>query len=907
MEHVPRSRLLARLQKGLAHKLILISAPAGYGKTTLACEWLASCGQLSAWVSLDNGDNDPARFWVYVLAGLQNTLSSIGKNLPDSLRHHNPQVNEALITELINEIDKLEQSLILVLDDYHNIENQVIHEELTFLLENSPENFHLVIATRADPPLPLARLRAHTQITELRLADLRFTTSEIIEFLRTAMSIDLSEVNLSLLEASTEGWIAGLQMAGLSLQGREDISTFIRSFSGNNRYILDYLFEEVFLRQSDGIRDFLLKTSILEQFCDPLCNAITRREDSQSFLNTLERSNLFLISLDEERKWYRYHHLFADLLRSRLKQTFPTERALLHQRASAWYESEHDLENAIPHTLATGDFEHAADLIEEITHNLDMQNKQPVLARWVKNLPPEILKAHPWLCVYRAWGDYWTGSRGLEEEWLQAAEQFIEQTIAESHPEKMHIQGHIAAVRAHTALVARDIPRALEMGKKALELLPNDDEMRFEAAIALGAAYWAIGDVVRSEQAFGLDQASTIKISHTSRAAGSNGYVGIQQIKQGRLQDALTTFRAGLQKATLPNGNETPLSGFLNMRLGDVLRERNELALASQYLLRGMEQCILFNQPDILTDAYICSGRYQLAIGDLAQTQKSLQNADRVARETKIDAWVWCWLDDLRLKVWLTEGNLEAASLWAKNSGLAPEGPFSYQHDLHHQNLARVLVAQACRSGSKPAYETAASLLARLLIAAEQAGWTHEEIRILVMQAVNYQAQNMEDAAIKSLASAVSLAEPGGFVRVFLDEGDIIRDLLITFAGKLQNDGRITRQRSGGSSQDEHRRSMQVYIARLISAFDHASASTEMHPFTNLKKNRNAPKMVEPLSAREMEVLQHLAQGSSDKKIAETLVIARETVHKHLKNIYGKLGVHSRTEAIVRARESGLL
>jgi LuxR family maltose regulon positive regulatory protein len=911
MEHVLRPRLVARLQKGLAHKLILISAPAGYGKTTLLCEWLATGKQLCAWVSLDKGDNDLSRFWAYVLAALQSAFSSAGKTLPDILLHHSLPISEALIPQLINELDKLQQPLILVLDDYHNIETQVIHDGLSFLLEHAPAHFHLVLATRADPPLPLARLRAHSQMLELRLADLRFSTQEITEFLRRVMSLDLSETDLSLLETSTEGWIAGLQMAGLSLQGKADASSFISSFSGEDRYILDFLFEEVFQRQSEDIRNFLLQTSILERLCDSLCNAVTLREDSHTILDILERNNLFLISLDEQRQWYRYHHLFADLLRSRLKLTSPDSIASLHQRASAWYVAEHDLENAIAHALVARDFEHAARLIEQIVQNLDMLNKQAMLTSWVNNLPPKIMEMHPWLCVYRAWGDYWSGTREMEEDWLQAAERNIERTFEAGNLDRKHIEGSIAALRAHIAIVDENIPRALEMGRMALDLLPEGDPLRIGTTVALGAAYWGLGDVIQSELAFGMGQASALKVNNRSMAVGATGYLGIQKVKQGRLQDAIATYRDGLRMDTLPNGIETPVAGFLNVRLGDVSRERNDLALASKYLNRGVEQCIHLSLPDILTDAYVCLGRYQLAADDLEGTLETLQKADRVAQQTKVDQWVLCWLDDLRLKSWLAAGNLEAASLWAKNSGLSLEGPFSYQHDLHHQNLARVLVAQSVLTGSKTSHDKALALLERLRVAAEQAGWVHEEIRILVMQAINCQAHKEEETALKSMLRAIVLAEPGGYVRVFIDEGKILRGLLTTLANYFHNRPHLASNHLGLDFQENQVARLNRYVCMLLSAFDKSPERATLivqqtrsdlnsHPIANTL-------LVEQLSAREMEVLNLLAQGCSNKKIAESLVIARETVHKHLKNIYGKLGVHSRTEAIAHARELGLL
>jgi len=603
------------------------------------------------------------------------------------------------------------------------------------------------------------------------------------------MCLDLSATDLSLLETTTEGWIAGLQMAGLSLQGREDASAFIKSFSGEDHYILDFLFEEVFHQQSQEIQDFLLQSSILERLCASLCNAVSQRENSQTILGTLAQNNLFLISLDEQRKWYRYHYLFGDLLRSHLKQSYlSVEKTHLHQRAADWYEAECDFENALIHALSAQNYEHAANLVERIARTLDMQNQQAILSAWLDELPPEILIMRPWLCVYRAWSCYWTGRREEEEKWLQTAEKSISLNIEDEDPERQHILGHIAAVRAHTALVSENIPRALEMGQEALKLLPESDEMRSEAAIALAGAYWALGDIIQTKQAFGMARLAALNINYTSMAAGATGFIGIQQQKQGNLQAAKTTFLDALQMATLPDGSETPMAGFLNVRLGDVYREQNDLDVASKYLIRGVEQCRYLGQPDILTDAYVCLARYMLSTGNLMGAYDALHKADDVARHKKVDPWVLCWLDDCRIRIWLADDNLESAALWAQNSGLSPDDPLNYQHDLNHQNLARILVAQGHVSGSRTASDSASTLLARLWMAAKIAGWVHEEIKILLMQAVNYKTQEKDVGALDSLARAVFLAEPGGYVRVFVDEGMIMQGLLTALEKSLSSE-----------------------------------------------------------------------------------------------------------------------
>jgi LuxR family maltose regulon positive regulatory protein len=690
-------------------------------------------------------------------------------------------------------------------------------------------------------------------------------------------------------------------MAGLSLQGKADAFGFIQSFSGENRYVLDFLFEEVFQRQPREIQDFLLRTCILEQLCATLCDAVNLRQDSRAMLGILERRNLFLIPLDDQRNWYRYHHLFGDLLQSRLKQTFPDELASLHQRASAWHAANNNPESAIDHALAAQDYECAASLIELVIKKEEVLNNLVPLRSWIERLPLDTLEVHPWLCVYRAWVNFETGHRETVEEQLQTVEHAIERTPDAEDLYGPQISGHVAALRAYIAFTREDIPQVLEMGQKALSLLPADDRMRSSAAVILGAGYWAIGDVSQSEWSFRMAKDAALKSSFP-RATPATCYIGLQQVKQGRLQDAIYTFQDGLRLATLPDGKETFLAGFPNMKLGDVYRERNDLKLASQYLAKGLAQCKRLGQMDVLVDAHVCLGRLQLAAGDLDSTHSTVQTADRLAEQSKVDQWVLCWLDDLRLRLWLAEGNFDAASRWAQESGLSPDGRLSYQHDLHHQNLARVLVAQGDLTGAKPAHEAASFLLTRLEAAAIQAGWVHEQIRILVLQAINDQLQHKRSSALNSLARAVSLATRGGYVRVFVDEGKLMRDLLVALGKTLRNETQEPWEQFGIHFETERLGVIQTYLVQLVSAFENNRPRPD-----STEPMQNSPQLIEALSARETEVLRLLAQGWADKQIAETLVIARETVHKHLRNIYGKLGAHSRTEAVARARERALL
>jgi len=905
---VERSGLIQKLNRDVERGFVLVSAPAGYGKSTLLGAWLTQVDFPCAWISLDAKDNDLGRFLTYLATALQMADPSTQQILEASLHLNAPIDAEASLTPLINHLAQSSRPLCLVLDDYHVIQKQAVHQVVGFLLEHRPASLYLVVSTRADPPLPLARLRARSAVLEIRQSDLCFSTQESAEFLNHTMELQVSSDDIRHLTERTEGWIAGLQMAGLSLQGKTEISKFIRSFSGENRYILSFLFDEVFKHQTKEMQNFLLQTSLLERLCGPLCDVVTQRNDSQLLLETLENSNLFLIALDEEKQWYRYHHLFAELLRSRLGQTASASIASLHQRACTWYATQKDIENAIAHALAVPDYGNAANLIEQGLQNMDLISRQPLLVSWIDSIPIEILMAHPWLCAYRAYGDYWTGHRERAEDWLLKAEQSSKTVFATNNIEFERLQGFIAAVRAHTALVIEDIPNALEMAKQALSLLPEGDMMRSTTGIALGVVYWAMGDAVKSEQAFQNAQLQASRIQ-TAFAVAPTCYLGLQQIKQGRLQVAMATFREALRLASSPGEPEAAIAGFPNIRLGDVLRQRNELGLALQHINRGLEQCLRLQQVDFLADAYVCKGRCQLATGDLEGSSESIQKVDYLAQHARIDQWVICWLDDLRLKCWLAAGELDAVRQWVKTCNLAPNSPLSYLYDLHHQNLARALVAQCTMGQDRDTYEQAAGLLSRLLEATQKAGWVHEEIIVRVMQAVNQQAIGQTEAALESLTQAVLLAQPGGYIRVFLDEGKVMHSMLAPLSISLKQNMRL-------NLSQQKIIALQEYVALLLSAFESpldadeqsiAASAANSIPEVLPKKSTQHQGLVDPLSNRELEILQLLALGYSDKKIAQTLFIAPQTVHKHLRNIYEKLFVHSRTEAIAHARELSLL
>ncbi|HYZ04155.1 MAG TPA: hypothetical protein VE691_03625, partial [Rubrobacter sp.] len=584
---VPRPRLSERLNEGLHRKLTLICAPAGFGKTTLLGEWLAGCGRPAAWLSLDEGDNDPTRFLAYLVAALRTVATDIGEGVLGGLQSPQPPPTETILTALLNEINAIPDDFVVVLDDYHLIDARPIDDALAFLLEHLPPRMHLVVATREDPHLPLSRLRVRGQMSELRAAYLRFTPSEAAEFLVGVMGLSLSAEDIAALEDRTEGWIAGLQLAALSMRGREDVAGFIRAFAGDNRYVVDYLVEEVLQRQPERVRSFLLQTSILERLSGPLCDAVTGREGSNALLEALERGNLFVVPLDDRRHWFRYHHLFADVLRARLMEEQPDRAPTLHRRASEWYERNGSPTDAIRHALAAEDFERAAGLVELATLEM-LGSSQETLYRWLMALPDEVVRARPVLSVYYAFA--LLGRGGFEafdahlrdaERWLATSAETSERREAPSVDMVVvdevafrSLPGTIAVARAYHAGALGDVFCAADHARRALDLLPDDDHLwRGAAASLLGIAYWTSGDLEAAYRSF-ADGVSHQQMTGQVRFQIAGTYILADiRIAQGRLNEAVRTYEQSLQVAT-EQGEPVWGTAHLYVGLGELHRER---------------------------------------------------------------------------------------------------------------------------------------------------------------------------------------------------------------------------------------------------------------------------------------------------------------------------------------------
>ncbi len=925
LKTVLRPRLLERLTEGLQRKLTLISAPAGFGKTTLVSEWVAGCGRPAAWLSLDEGENDLYRFLTYLIAALQTISKDVGSAVLGVLQSPQPPPTEAVLTALLNDIAALSDSFILVLDDYHVLDSHAVDGALAFLLEHLPPQMHLVIASREDPNLPLARLRARGQLTELRAADLRFTPAEAAEFLNHVMGLDLSAQDISALEARTEGWIAGLQLAALSMQGRSDLARFIQSFTGSHRFVLDYLVEEVLQRQPGRVRSFLLQTSILERLCGSLCNAITDDADSKAMLETLERGNLFVLPLDDQRQWYRYHHLFAEVLQSYLGEQAPDSVSKLHQRASLWFEQNDLPAEAIRHALAAQDFERAADLIERVWRAMDLNYQYDTWIVWAKALPEELIGARPVLSVGYAWALLGMGELDASEARLQDAEAWLKpgneqieksalKMVVADEVEFKSLSSSIAAARAYRALALGDIPGTMRYARQALAIVPDGETIHRTQAIALlGMAEYASGDLQAAEQELLKFQAMMWQVNDIASAIGITFILANIKQVQGRLHEAVSAYRQSLQLAESRGAPSFLGASDVNRGLSELLCEQGDLDAATQYLLTAQrlgEEGATTGWPERLC---VAQARVKEAQGDLVGALALFGEAERQkVRNPLPDRPVAA----LKARMWARQGRLSEALSWVREQGLSSGDALSYMREFDHLTLARVLIARYQSDREAGGLQAALGLLNRLLQAAEEGGRNGSVIEISILQSLAYQAQGDQPRALAVLERALTLAEPEGYVHVFVDEGEPMRLLIAGFrsAPTVGHALQIEKQKRDQTQK------LIAYAGRLLSAFPLPAATTQLP--TDHKKSttpalqrtqcaaigHNQPSTsIEPLSDRELEVLKLLRTELSGPEIAQQLIVSLNTLRTHTKNIYSKLGVNHRRAAVRRAEELGLI
>jgi len=866
---VTRPRLLARLNEGLNRKIILVSAPAGFGKSTLLADWLRSIPLPAAWLSLNEDDNDVARFLTYLVTALQLLDPSLDNTALDLLQSPQPELKKAALTALLNQIERIQTESVLVLDDYHFLQEVDIHQAVDFLLTYLPPSLHLVISTRADPPLALARLRAQGTLLELRLKDLRFTEQEALAFLSREISPPLTEREVSLLTARTEGWISGLQLAAISLRGKEDPGGFIHSFSGSNRYILDYLLEEVLEHQPPEVQDFLLKTSILERLNGDLCDDLTGRKDSRQILADLEKANLFLIPLDEKREGYRYHKLFRDLLHHRLTLAMADQVPALHRKASRWLDDHGLLVQAIDHALEAGEYSTAVGLIEREAEHILMCGEVNSYQRWISRLPVGALKDNPNLAFYGAWAQMLKAS-DVEDVLLTAADLKDSQTP---------MAGRLDTLRAFVFVSRGEFSLAGETSETALTRLPADDAyFRGMAFYILSLARMFrqdmlatlenLSDLSRREEFKHNPMLRVIALSQAARAS----------VHLGDLSRARRLYEEALESARDRLGDWIPIAGEALMGLGDLLRELGELDQAGDLILEGIELTLQWRRGAAI-EGYLHLSRVKQLQGDWSAANQVLERAIRMAEDYDVmtldDRLAALW----QARLWSFEGRLPELQEWIQRhqvdrpiKPLKDSNGLILEHYLHARE--KTVQARYLLLAGKP--QKALSLAGELAAAFEELGWVDTLIEVYLLETTAHLALGEKENARMSLEHALRLGTTGGFLGAFLEAGPVLEELLAGFS--------------------DHP-AYGTYARALLQAF---------HPVESETETPRQP-LLEPLSERELDVLGYLAGSLTTPEIAGEMVLSVNTVRTHIKNIYQKLGVHKRSAAVRRARVLDIL
>ena len=906
---VPRPRLAQRLDEGRGRGLVLACAPAGYGKTVLLSEWARRGRHPVAWLSLDAGDNDPARFWRHTVAALNRVRPGISERLGPLLGPPPPPSFEPLVTALINEVagqPDADEALLLVLDDYHVISSQLVHEPLGFLLEHRPPELHLALTSRSDPPLALARLRARGQLTELRAEDLRFTPREAAALLQQAAAAPggarpggpLPDAVAAALAARTEGWAAGLQLAGLSLRGHTDVDGFVAAFTGSHRYVLDYLAEEVLERQPGRVREFLLETSVLERLSGELCDAVTGRPGSQALLEQAERAGLFVVPLDEVRGWWRYHHLFADLLRARLQQEQLGRVPGLHRNAAAWYAERGLADDAIRHAVAAGEMTWAARLIEQHFDELFyLRGEGATVQRWLSALPGDLVQTRPRLLLAQALLASYDGRMETAEPLLGAAEQAyagaaeepFEPTAGRAGSMLVNVPALIAIRRGFLALLRGDAEETSAFASRALaESKEGEWLLNSTARGYLGLAEWLRGRLVEAERAFASTIARGQAAGARGQAAGQPTLTGwhryqLAQVQRalGRLDMAVQTYEEALRATAVPGRPPVPTVGLVYVGLAEVTYQRNELDSALRYVTEGIALERQFLGGTSPTAGLVTLAWIRQATGDLAGALEAIGEAEHALPTT---AGLLNPFPAQRARLLLAQGDVAAAARWTHETGLHADDEPCYPREPGYLVLARVLLAQQLP-------DEALALLDRLHAAAVAQGRVGSVIEAGALRALALAACRQDAGAVDALAEVLTLACPQGYVRVFADEGPPMAALL----GQL-----IASQRAGQAAVGVPL----GCLARLQRAFDVGLTGPGSRYGT---APATVPGLVEQLTSRELEVLEMLAAGKTNQAIADQFVVTLDTVKKHVSHLLGKLGAANRTEAVTQARELGLI
>jgi LuxR family transcriptional regulator, maltose regulon positive regulatory protein len=907
---VERTRLVNQLDEGLRPgcPLTLVSAPAGFGKTMLASSWIrtaqSSHSNLAvAWASLDEQDNDSNRFWSYLVAAFQTFDKQFGKDAQLLLSSGQTNNTEPVLTILINELARTSAPILLVLDDFHFIEQEVILDALAFLLEHIPPNVHVMILTRSDPHLPLARLRSRNQLLEIRLADLRFSLDEASALLNSSMGLDLDIGPIETLQTKTEGWAAGLQMAGLALQRLateppqtgnaagalkrlENIEDFVASFSGSNRFILDYLLEEVLRRQPVEIQTFLLKTSILDRFCAGLCDAIIENRAvggvnlpttiiescrSQTTLEYLERENLFLMPLDAERCWYRYHQLFADLLKKRLRQIHLSEEWNLHARASQWYEENQLSHPAIEQAFQAPDYARAGRLLDEAGEDILKHGEYQRLLQWIQRLPKEQIQTHWKLYLYKATILASVGQLNQAEECL---EDFKKSKTADQLDDWQ--SGQAATVEALIAIFRGDAAAARRFTKAALGTIPSGSESPWRAHLLIALSHTNQVDGYFEEARLNL-----VDAIEAGKLAGdiymtldATTHLVMMLCSMGQLKQADQFAQQGLQYIEQFGLSRTVEASILYLGWGFILCEQHKLEEAGEYIQQGFEASRKANIPGMMGWAYQVNMRYLMAKSDWPAAEEAAREADRLAKEVEIPVWIESGSSALRSQIWVLQGKISEAEQHLRERGIIPNGDIKTIEHLEYAVLGSLLL-------KKGELDSAELLIGRLLQRSEAKGQQRLMILNLIQLALLYQAKNDQQLAVQTLERALELAESDGYIQLFLDEGEALSGLLDITA-----------------SQGRH-----TAFAGIITGRSGPQKMPAFEKIAEPDEPQTKPAgTLSSLSPREIEVLRLMAEGLSNKEIAQRLYISLRTVKYHATNIFTKLNVSSRTQAVKTVR-----
>ncbi len=875
---VPRPRLVERLESGLDRKLTLISAPAGFGKTTLLSEWLHHRKRSAAWISLDSGDNDLVRFLAYFISAFRHVEGTMLEEAKAMIESPQLPSVEVILTPLINSVTESDTRFTLVLDDYHVITNTQVHDAIRFTLDSIPPNMHLVLSSRADPPWPLSRMRARGEMAEIRASDLRFLPEEITKFLNDVMGFDLSREDIQILESRTEGWIAGLQMAALSMQGRKDLSGFIKALSGSHRFIMDYLVEEVIDKQSREIQEFLLKTSILGRMNGALCDFVIGGSDSQEMLAYLEQANLFLIPLDEERCWYRYHHLFSGLLRSYQEQYRPGRAPELHLKASIWYEEQGLIADAVEHAIAAGDLDRVVNLIEGNAITMMDHGQLGTLRAWLDVLPNELVLSRPWLCLARAWIFVYSGQLHMIEPLLLDAERGL--ANIEDKKEMSHIQGHMAAIRAYHSELKGDFDKAIEFANDAQHFLPKEDlRTRCFTLMKLSSSLRLTGRFEEAAQAFKEAILVSQEIGDSHIAIHVRCDLGGLYIMQGRLREIDRTCREALDLAKqhfVRSGWWMPITGYVYARLCQIAYERNDLEEALQAAEKAIELSRTGGFPEYLADSYVFQAITLQALGKGEGALEAIQEAKSIAK--RLSPWYKEIVEPYEALIRMAQGDLELASKLVDERDFIRKEEYGLEFYTNKIMQAQIQVKR-CEDCPNELDEVR-DLLGGLLKIAESRGANSFVLKILALQSLAEWMVGERENALHFLRRAIMLAEPEGYVRPFVNLGSQMGEVL-----------------KYAISKGVHT-SYSKELLDALAAEPSISVSKVITPRVPLS---------EPLSERELQVLKLLNSDLSTPEIAKELIVAVSTVRSHVKNIYSKLDVHSRMEAIDRAKEWDLI